>query len=135
MSPRLSGSEFTAVGSRCRRSPTQPELPVAGRVPATHVFEEGYVDRREGVDDRDEPGQGDLELFLGLSKQPTPLNRTAAGCPGEREAIYVGGLFGREAGAVAGKPLRPFRGQLPQALDLPDKVALARRELVPSAVE
>ena len=77
LGPRLSGSAFTAAGSRCRRSLTQPELPVAGRVPATHVFEEGYVDRREGVDDRDEPGQGDLELFLGLSKQPTPLNRTA----------------------------------------------------------
>jgi hypothetical protein len=39
------------------------------------------VDRREGVDDRDEPGQGDLELFLGLSKQPTPLNRTAGTSP------------------------------------------------------
>ena len=78
-SPRLCDSAFTAAGSRCRRSPTQPELPVARRVPATHVLEEGYVDRREGVDDRDEPGQGDLELFLGLSKQPTPLNRTAVG--------------------------------------------------------
>src|SRR5437660_11131551 len=43
----------------------------------THVFEEGCVDRREGVDDRDEPGQGGLELFPGLSKQPTPLDRTA----------------------------------------------------------
>ena len=49
---------------------------MAGRVPATHVFEEGCVDRREGVDDRDEPGQGDLELFPGLSKQPVSLNRT-----------------------------------------------------------
>jgi hypothetical protein len=50
---------------------------VAGRVPATHVFEEGCVDRREGVDDRDEPGQGGLELFRGLSKQPVSFNRTA----------------------------------------------------------
>jgi len=45
---------------------------MAGRVPATHVFEEGCVDRREGVDDRDEPGQGDLELFSDRCKQPIP---------------------------------------------------------------
>jgi len=82
LDPRLSGSAFTAAGSRCRRSLTQPELPVAGRVPATHVFEEGCVDRREGVDDRDEPGQGDLELFRGLSKQPFSFNRTAWHGPG-----------------------------------------------------
>ena len=49
---------------------------MAGRVPATHVFEEGYVDRREGVDDRDEPGQGDLELFSDRCKQPISVNRT-----------------------------------------------------------
>jgi hypothetical protein len=37
---------FIGAGSRCLRSPTQPELPMAGLVPATHVFEEGCVDRR-----------------------------------------------------------------------------------------
>ena len=60
---------------------------MAGPVPATHVFEEGCVDRREGVDDRDEPGQGDLELFPGLSKQPTPLNRTAVLIPRSARAL------------------------------------------------
>jgi hypothetical protein len=35
------------------------------------------VDRREAVDDRDKPGQGDPELFSGCCKQPTSLNRTA----------------------------------------------------------
>ena len=29
------------------------------------------------MDDRDEPGQGDLELFSGRCKQPVSLNRTA----------------------------------------------------------
>ena len=52
---------------------------MAGLVPATHVFEEGCVDRREGVDDRDEPGQGDLELFSDRYKQPISVNRTAVG--------------------------------------------------------
>jgi hypothetical protein len=68
---------LTAAGSRCRLSPTQPKLPVAGLAPATHVFEEDCVDRQEGVDDRDEPGQGGLELFPGQYKQPFSLNRTA----------------------------------------------------------
>jgi hypothetical protein len=52
---------------------------VAGLGPATHVFEEDCVDRQEGVDDRDEPGQGDLKLFPGQYKQPISLNRTAVG--------------------------------------------------------
>jgi hypothetical protein len=47
---------------------------VAGFVPATHVFEGGCVDGREGVDDRDKPGQGELELFSGCCKQPIFLN-------------------------------------------------------------
>ena len=50
---------------------------MAGLAPATHVFEEDCVDRQEGVDDRDEPGQGGLELFPGQYKQPFSLNRTA----------------------------------------------------------
>ena len=68
---------FAPTVSKCGRLPTQPELPVAGLVPATHVFEGRCVDCREDVDDRDEPGQGDLELFLGRHKQPNSLNRTA----------------------------------------------------------
>jgi hypothetical protein len=55
------------------RLPIQPQLPVAGLVPATHVFR---GNRREGVDDRDKPGQGDLELFPGHCTQPNSLNRT-----------------------------------------------------------
>ena len=53
---------------------------------------------------------------------------------GARAKRFVSGLFGREAGAVAGKPLRPLRGQLPQALDLPDEIALPGGELVPSTL-
>ena len=48
------------------------------------------MDRREGVDDRDEPGQGDLELFPGLSKQPASLNRTAvASCRPPTRGVAV----------------------------------------------
>ena len=50
---------------------------MAGLVPATHVFEGGYVDRREGVDDRDEPGQGDLEWLPGRCKQPNSCDDDA----------------------------------------------------------
>jgi len=53
-------------------------LPVAGLVPATHVFECGSIDGRESVDGRDEPGQGDRGLYRARYKQPLPLNRTAA---------------------------------------------------------
>jgi hypothetical protein len=61
---------FTATFSRCRKSSIQPKLPVAGLVPATHVLEEGRVERREAVDDQDKPGQGGLELFSGRCEQP-----------------------------------------------------------------
>ena len=47
-------------------------------VPAVHVFERGCADCQEGVDGRDEPGQGDLELCQDRYKQPVSLNRTAA---------------------------------------------------------
>jgi hypothetical protein len=48
---------------------------------------------RFGVDDRDEPGQGDLELVTGRCKQPYSLNRTAlgrAGPKGSRIAPQIG---------------------------------------------
>ena len=61
---------------------------MAGLVPATHVFEEGCVDRREGVDDRDEPGQGDLELFSDRCKQPISVNRTVMGSARLSTAVF-----------------------------------------------
>ena len=39
------------------------DSPVAGLGPATHVFERGYTDGREGVDGRAKPGQGDPGLY------------------------------------------------------------------------
>jgi len=50
---------------------------VTGLDPATHVFDRGCVNCREDVDDRDEPGHGDLELFPGRFRQSISLNRTA----------------------------------------------------------
>ena len=60
--------------------------PAAGLVPwafsprtgsvGTHVSAERPVERKEGVDGRVEPGQGDRRLCLGLQKQPISLNRT-----------------------------------------------------------
>src|SRR4029077_7060865 len=49
--------------------------PPSGWVKDLHL--QAVEHARHTVDDRDETGQGDLELFPGLSKQPTPLNRTA----------------------------------------------------------
>src|SRR5438552_17603095 len=40
----------------------QLEIPLAGLVPATHVFERGFVDGREGVAGRDKPGQGEQKV-------------------------------------------------------------------------
>jgi len=59
----------------------QPTIPLAGLVPATHVFECGSIDGREGVDGRDKPGQGEPKVvpvssapLCSCSKKP---NRTA----------------------------------------------------------
>src|SRR5205823_4005697 len=49
---------------------------VAGLVPATHVFVTRSVERKEGVDGRAEPGQGDRGLCWSRHKQPNALNRT-----------------------------------------------------------
>jgi len=46
------------------------------------------VDRREGVDDRDEPGQGDLELFSDRCKQPISVNRTVMGSARLSSAVF-----------------------------------------------
>src|SRR5437870_13017094 len=37
-------------------------LPVAGLVPATHVFAKHSTEQKEGVDGRDKPGQGGSEI-------------------------------------------------------------------------
>src|SRR5713101_1887610 len=42
----------------CVTNSAQRPIPLAGLVPATHVFAAHSVDRQEGVDGRDKPGQG-----------------------------------------------------------------------------
>ena len=79
--PRLRGT-----AGRLSISPQPEQVPQItdttraphGRIWSGHPrLRRSYVDRRKGVDDRDEPGQGDLELFSGRCKQPVSLNRTA----------------------------------------------------------
>jgi hypothetical protein len=82
---RLSFSLQLYEGAEDTCTTVGPSL--AGLVPATHVFECGSIDGREGVDahgsspwaegPRDKPGQGDLGLYRSRYKQPVSLNRTA----------------------------------------------------------
>src|SRR5712664_1868510 len=46
----------------------------------------------------------------------------------------VSGLVGRRPWAILGELVHRLGGQLSQALDMPDEIALAGGELVPSAV-
>ena len=68
---------FAAATQRCRRPRDNFWFPLAGLGPATHVFECGSIDSREGVDGRDKPGQGDRRLYRVRYQQPFLLNRTA----------------------------------------------------------
>ena len=59
----------------------QPEIPLAGLVPATYVFERGSANGREGVDSRNKSGQGGPTVVQ-VSSAPShscskKLNRTA----------------------------------------------------------
>jgi hypothetical protein len=84
--PRLSGSVLHRSREQVRKPTDRTRAPRGRICPATHVCYEGCIDRREGVDDRDKPGQGDLEFFLGHSKQPISPNRTAvASCRASTE--------------------------------------------------
>jgi hypothetical protein len=75
LDPRLSGSALCCSYTKVQKTPVQPL--VFELVPATHVFERGFVDGQEVVDGRDEPGQGDLKLCRARYTQPVSLNRTA----------------------------------------------------------
>jgi hypothetical protein len=82
LDPRLSGSAFCCSFTKAPKTPAQP---LAGLVPAIHVFERGSANGREGVDahgsspwaegPRAKPGQGDLgggweeEQCLELTRQ------------------------------------------------------------------
>jgi len=63
------GSEMATVDKTYPRSECPPASPYIGDYHhTTHVLEGGCLDRREAVDDRDKPGQGDPELFSGCCK-------------------------------------------------------------------
>jgi hypothetical protein len=47
---------FAASYTKLLQTTVQPLAPVAGLGPATHVFEGGMIDGREGVDSRVKPG-------------------------------------------------------------------------------
>jgi len=91
---QLSGSAFGRSFTKVLRRMHHLWSPVAGLVPATHVFAVRSVERKEGVDahgsspwaegPRAKPGQGDRGLCWELEKQPISLNPTAV--VGERES-------------------------------------------------
>jgi HicB family len=82
---------------------------VAGRVPATHVFEEGCVDSREGVDDRDEPGQGDLESRVSANSR-----LFSTGQPWHKAVRMSPELHRRVAAARSGKSVNTFVAETPE---------------------
>jgi hypothetical protein len=68
---------FCCTRSNAFQSSTQLYLPVAGLVPATHVFTVHSADPQEGVDGRAKPGQGDPALCKQRYAQPDSIPRTA----------------------------------------------------------
>jgi hypothetical protein len=72
---RLSISPQPRTGAGNDRHNQSSPWPDVVRPPTS--WEGGCLDHREAVDDRDKPGQGELELFLRCHRQPSSVNPTA----------------------------------------------------------